>query len=697
MIYIIQLMNTSNAIVAYIDPGTGMTIAAASGGMLAIMAGFLGFFSLFFKRIFDFLKKNKKIVIILIIVIIAIGLGFYGYKYMKETKSNFQQRVVILGFDGLSPKIVESMMTKNELPNFAKLKEKGSYSQLNTTNPPQSPVAWAGFATGKNPGKNGVFDFITRNPQDYSLSLSLSKIAKGKALEIKKTKSFWHYTSEQGINNVIIGSPVTFPPDKIKGKMLSGMGVPDILGTEGTFSFYTSEPKTNNQTTGGKIFYLRKDSLMVSHLLGPKVAGVNNQLAQNSKVPFKVSLEKEKAVIEFQKNKFSLKEKQWSDWQSVSFKIGPFKKAKGILKFYLVSLEPEFKLYVSPINFDPRDPFFQITHPSSYSKQLAKKIGLYHTQGMPMDTWAVNENRLTEEPFLQQVNEVLAEKTAMLDFELNQFKNGVMFTYFESPDIIQHMFWRYTDPLHPLYEKDAAEEHKTKITDWYKKMDNILGKVMKKVSDDDLLIVLSDHGFDTFRRSVHLNSWLRKNGYLVLKNPQQTSGQELLQDINWKKTQAYSIGFGAIYINQQGREAQGIVKPGKETENLKQEISNKLKKWQDKNSQSVINQVYSQQEIFWGDYANQAPDLSVGFNIGYRASWQTALGAVPEDLIEDNLKKWSGSHLFDPKLIPGILFLNKPIQKTQPSILDIAPTILDFVGFEQKELTQLDFDGQSLF
>ncbi len=689
-------MNSNNAIVAYIDPGTGMTIVAAGGGVLAMMAGFLGFLSLFFKKIFDFLKKNKKIVIILIITITTVSLIFYGDKYMKQTKSNFKNKVIILGFDGLSPRIVESMMNKGELPNFAKLKENGSYSQLSTTNPPQSPVAWAGFATGKNPGKNGVFDFITRNPQDYSLSLSLSKIEKGKPLEIKKTKSFWHYTSEQGINNVIIGSPVTFPPDKIKGKMLSGMGVPDILGTEGTFSFYTTEPEANTPTTGGKIFYLTKSSKIESHLLGPKVTSFGNQPAKNSQVPLIISLKKGQATLEFQKQKLSLKPDQWSDWQEVEFKLGSFKKVKGILKFYLVSLEPELQLYVTPINFDPRDPFFNLSYPKNYSQQLVDQIGLFYTQGMPMDTWAVNEKRLTEEPFLIQVNEILAEKQKILDLELKQMKDGLLFVYFESPDIIQHMFWRYTDPQHPLYEPRAKQEYKNMITDWYIKMDQILGQVIKETSTDDLLIVISDHGMDTFRRSVHLNSWLRDNGYLKLNNSQKV-GKELLSDIDWTQTQAYSIGFGAIYINQQGREAQGIIKPGKETENLKQEISNKLKQWQDKNGQSVVNQVYPQQEIFWGDYAQQAPDLYVGFNIGYRASWQTALGAVPEDLIEDNLKKWSGSHLFDPQLIPGILFINKSTIKDQPSILDIAPTILDFVGFEQKELTQLDFDGQSLF
>jgi len=236
------------------------------------------------------------------------------------------------------------------------------------------------------------------------------------------------------------------------------------------------------------------------------------------------------------------------------------------------------------------------------------------------------------------------------------------------------------------------------IRAWYRKMDDILGSVMKRIDKDDMLIVLSDHGFDTFRRAAHINSWLRKNGYLELENNQAESGRELLLDIDWSHTKAYAIGFGAIYINQQGRERDGIVRPGRETELLKKEISMKLKEWRDeKYNQQVVSKVYSREEIFWGDYAGQTPDLYIGFNTGYRASWQTALGAAPKELIEDNLKKWSGSHLFDPNLIPGIIFSNKQIMKDNPSIYDIAPTVLKITGYDEGKVADCDLDGRPLF
>ncbi len=683
-------------IFAYIDPGTGFTIFTVGGGIIAFFFGCLGIFSLFFKRIFAFFKKNWKFIIVILLVIVA-GLIIRG-AFMTTNTSTFDKKMVILGFDGLDPRIIETMMDKGELPNFARLRQEGSYRHLDTANPSQSPVAWTAFSTGQNPGKNGIFDFIIRDPKTYGLNLSLSNVQGSKAKRVIKTKCFWQHISERKVPTVIISCPVTFPPDKVYGRMLSGMGVPDILGTEGTFTFYTTEPINKKKDIGGTVFGVRRSDVLQLDLIGPRVARGSNQ--ENIKVPFKVFLSKgeDKITIEHNNRKFELEQGQWSDWQEVSFKIDFFKKMKGIFKFYLVETRPEFKLYISPINFDPREPSFAISYPEDYTRELTENIGLFYTQGMPMDTWAVNEKRISEEPFLEQAREVFKEKQRMLDFELNRLENGVLFCYFESSDIIQHMFWRYTDKLHPLYEENASQEYKDIIRIWYMQMDDVLGKVLQKLGPEDTVLVLSDHGFDTFRRAVHVNSWLRKNKYLVLKDPGADSTSGLLQGIDWSKTRAYAIGFGAIYINQQGREAEGIVRPGEDSQVLKEEISARLTQWvDDKYASNVVNKVYKREEIFWGDYAVQSPDLYIGFNKGYRASWQTALGAVPKELIEDNLKKWSGSHLFDPKLIPGILFSNKKITRQDPSIYDITPTVLKTCGFDNSQMKELNLDGKPLF
>ncbi|MFC1807315.1 alkaline phosphatase family protein [Candidatus Omnitrophota bacterium] len=684
------------SLLGYIDPGTGFTIFSLGAWFIAFLLGSLGIFSIFFKKIFKFFKKYGRLIAVIITVLIALGLIIKGV-VMNKRGSAFDGKIIILGFDGLSPAILEPMMKDGKLPNFAKLQEQGSYRRLGTTNPSQSPVAWSGFATGKNPGKNGVFDFIVRDPNTYGLSLSLSNITGGKPKKVVKERSFWQYTSDEKIPTIILGHPVTFPPDKIYGKMLSGMGVTDILGTEGTFSFYTTESLGEEKDIGGKVFEIKRSPTMIINLIGPKKATAHKK-AKNIEVPVEVKLEKTGVTIKYQQEEFFLSKGQWSEWKEVKFNLGLFKNIRGIFKFYLIENEPEFKLYISPINFDPRDPYFQISYPSSYSKELAKEIGLFYTQGMPMDTWAVNEKRLSEEPFIQQMEEVLREKKAMLDFEMARFDHGLLFCYFESSDIVQHMFWRYTDPDHPLYEEGAPQKYKGLIKAWYEKMDSILGEAMNAISEDDTIIVISDHGFNTFRRAAHINSWLRKNGYQVLKDPSIEEGQELLQDILWSKTKAYSIGFGAIYINQKGREKYGIVNPGSETEKLKDDISQGLSEWIDeKNSRKIVHKVYSNEEIFWGQYANNAPDIYIGFNVGYRASWQSALGAAPKELVEDNLKKWSGSHLFDPALIPGIIVTNKKITKDDPSLYDITPTLLKIIGYSQEKIKENDFDGLPLF
>jgi predicted AlkP superfamily phosphohydrolase/phosphomutase len=223
-------------------------------------------------------------------------------------------------------------------------------------------------------------------------------------------------------------------------------------------------------------------------------------------------------------------------------------------------------------------------------------------------------------------------------------------------------------------------------------MDNILGWVMENISDNTTLIVLSDHGFGDFERVVHLNSWLRDNGFLYLKGSKKES-KEFFQDVDWSQTKAYALGFGGIYINQAGREASGIISPGEGVRRIKKEVIDKLSRWIDpKSGNLVVKKVYTKEEVFAGKHNQAAPDLYIGFNTGYRASWQTGLGAAPLDSIEDNLKAWRADHIFDPSLVDGVLFINRKINlHRKPKIIDMVPTILKLFDIEYNEL-----DGNSL-
>jgi predicted AlkP superfamily phosphohydrolase/phosphomutase len=369
----------------------------------------------------------------------------------------------------------------------------------------------------------------------------------------------------------------------------------------------------------------------------------------------------------------------------------------GILQFNLVALKPHLKLYASPICIDPRKPWFPISYPESYGKELASDLGLFSTRGMPFDTWALNEGRISEDAFADEADALYKERLALMKHELKRFDRGVFFCYFEYPDIIQHMYWRFIDREHPLYNTDAPPRLRGMIEDCYRRMDHIVGEGLDALREGDALIVLSDHGFTTFRRAAHIDSWLQQNGYLVLKQGAEEGGP-LFQDVDWSRTRAYALGFGAIYINTRGREPEGIVAPDETREALKREIAQKLKGWTDPlTGTPVLHTVYFNQDIFNGRYAAEAPDLYLGFNKGYRASWQTALGASPKVLLEDNLKDWSGDHLVDPQLVPGILFANRRVALAHPTLYDLAPTVLRFMGFDDTRLAAEDLDGKPLF
>ncbi|HUK14037.1 MAG TPA: alkaline phosphatase family protein [Thermoanaerobaculaceae bacterium] len=688
---------------AYIDPGSLYTV---SSGLAAIIAGIVSALTvvlLYFRRLGGFLKRRWRIVVPAVVVVgagVALLLaGGNGKDGTRMASNSPKKRLFIVALDGMSPEIVEPMMAAGKLPNFARLKQTGSYSRLGTTNPAESPVAWTTFATGRNPGKHGVYDFIRRNPSSYLPDLSLTRIEGNRSLPVRRTKAFWQYGREAGVPMEILACPVTFPPDEINGKMLSGMGAPDLLGTQGTFSFYTTEPETVTGDTGGEVHVVAPANPLDLELLGPQKQGLTGRIDRlRAAFSVKISDDRTFVTIKLQDREFVVGVGEWSEWEDVTFRAGPMSRMHGILRFNLVSLEPYFKLYASPICIDPRKPWFPISYPADFARELAHDLGLFSTRGMPFDTWALNEARLSEDAFITHATDLYEERVRLMEHELARFENGVFYVYFEYPDIIQHMYWRVRDPGSPTYEKNFPPRVAAMIDDCYEKMDAVVGLALAQLRAGDTLIVLSDHGFTDFRRVAHVDSWLRDHGYLVLRDGAD-EGEPLFANVDWSRTRAYALGFGGIYVNLRGREPQGIVEPGPDQEALRREIADGIRGWTDpKDGAAVLHAVYLNEQIFKGPEAAHAPDVYLGFSKGYGASWQTALGAAPRGpLVEDNLKKWSGTHLVDPPLVPGILFVNRPITKADPTLYDLAPTILRFIGLSDARLAAEDLDGKPLF
>src|SRR5581483_5933943 len=96
----------------------------------------------------------------------------------------------------------------------------------------------------------------------------------------------------------------------------------------------------------------------------------------------------------------------------------------------------------------------------------------------------------------------------------------------------------------------------------------------------------------------------------------------------------------------------------------------------------AIRRVYQAPKAYRGPYKDQAPDLIVGYERGYRVSWDAAIGRTTRDIFHDNTKAWSGDHCVDPSVVPGVLFCDRPIETENPRLLDIGPTVLDLFGVE---------------
>jgi len=618
----------------------------------------------------------------------------------SESESSYEtpKKLIVLAFDGMDPIIFKGLIRGGKLPNFEHLMKTGDFKPLATSVPPQSPVAWSNFITGMNPGGHGIFDFIHRDPDTMFPYLSTSEtlppaktinigewiipFSSGKVNLLRQGRAFWEYLSENGIPTTIVRVPANFPPVKTKARQISGMGTPDIQGTYGTFSFYTDEQtETYGEISGGKIFSIG----VVENKVKAKLPGPKNTFRKGnpqSSVDFTVFIDQENPVakIVIQDNQIILNEGEWSGWVNINFEIIPLlHSVSGIARFYLKEVRPHFKLYVTPININPASPALPISTPQDYSDELSEEIGLFYTQGIPEDTKALSEKVLDDGEFLKQTNIVLEEELRMLEYELNRFKSGLLFFYIGRADQLSHMFWRTMDPNHPAY--DPIGKHRYVIENSYIEMDMVLEKVLKRIDDDTTLIVLSDHGFAPFYRAFNLNSWLNNGGYVTLVDD---SIGGFFQNVDWAKTRAYGVGFNGLYLNLTGRERNGIVKSW-EREALLDEISKKLLDIRDpKTGHRVISKVYKVEDIYTGPYVKDAPDLIIGYNRGYRASWETVLGKFPKEILRDNTEKWSGDHLMEAELVPGILLSNKKIKSKHPALHDIAPTILAEFGIPKQ-------------
>ncbi len=667
---------------AYIGPGAGF----------AFLSSFFVFFLTFF--------------------LAAIALLSWPFRYvvrlLKKTptpKNALAQKVVVVGLDGLDPSLLKRLQAEGELPHFAKLEADGTFATLATTLPALSPVAWSTFQTGVHPGKHNIFDFLHRNPRTYLGELSSARIrssprslkigrlriplAKPDMALLRKSQPFWKILGDHGVFSIIQRVPITFPPERFKGISLSAMCVPDLLGTQGTFTYYTTRQGEPSTRTGGQSVNVTWQSDVIrTWIFGPQHPFRDPPKAL--KIPLLLRREQNGLILKIQGQHYRLSPRTYSPWIRIYFKAAGMK-IRGIVRFYLRATEPELSLYMTPIHLDPERPALPISHPAMYSLYLAKTQGSFATLGLAEDTWALNEGALDDESFIEQCNFIHAERESMFFNALKKMRKGLLVCVFDITDRIQHMFWRYHDPRHPARGISAHPTESDPVRDVYKRVDAMLGAIMELIADDTWLIVLSDHGFTSFRRGVNLNTWLYQNRYLCLKDGAQPG--QWFKGVDWDRTKAFALGLGGLFINQKGRERFGIVSPGAETHALKEELVRRLTHLKDdETGETAIAKVYDSAVHFSGPYRDNAPDLLIGYNHGYRASWESVTGEITDSVFSDNLRCWSGDHCVDPEKVPGVFLVNKKLHIRQAAMVDIAPTILTLFGIRPPDY----MDGKPL-
>jgi predicted AlkP superfamily phosphohydrolase/phosphomutase len=605
------------------------------------------------------------------------------------------RRLIVVGLDGFDPGLAQQFMEQGRMPNFEKLGKEGCFHPLGTTHPSISPVAWSSYATGVDASRHNIYDFLTRDPCNYmpvlsstdiralpkTLNLGLARVPFGKRTVYKllqKSQPFWKLLGARGIWSSIVRVPITFPPQPFEnGTLLAGMCVPDLQGTQGSFSFYSTKERKDKHI-GGQQYQVRlKGGRVQSKLTGPPGSD-----GHAMKCDFLAEFNPKSGRVTFHvgKDKATVGIREYTPWLTI-----PFANCTGIARFYVPSWEEEsVEIYVTPINIDPSSPAMPISHPFVYAIYLAKMMGPYATLGLAEDTWALNERLIDEEAFLQQSWLIYEERKQMLWDVISKTKKGFVTVVFDTTDRISHMFYRYLDQSHPANAGKDVEKWKYAIRDTYVKMDALLAEVREKTGDDPntILMVISDHGFCNFRRGVNLNTWLMNEGYLALAPGKETSG-DWFAHVDWGKTRAFTLGLTGIFVNRKGREAKGIVEPGPELEMLCQEIKRKLERLIDpKTGENVVKEAFLTRQIHTGPYADMAPEILVGYNRGFRNSWDCATGAVSKEVLTDNTKSWSGDHCVDPRLVPGVFWCNRKISVQDPNLLDIAPTALDLFGLE---------------
>jgi predicted AlkP superfamily phosphohydrolase/phosphomutase len=672
---------------------------------------------------------NRRVTAVILAVVLGAGVLACD---RGQSKSQYSQKLLILGFDGMDPDLLKQWIDAGRLPTFKKLTDRGGLYSLTTTHSPESPTSWASFATGVNAGKHNIYDFLVRDTSTYLPDLGMVHrepakflfdyipVAKPKITSIRGGTSFWITAGQAGVRTSVLTVPVTFPAEHVpNGELLSGLPLPDIRGTMGTFYYFAtdlSRYEEGNTEFGGVLKRLVIDNDVArTELVGPPNPVVRKQLLalrtkgpsssdaerrqiaeleqrEDVKIPLSVRWNRaaKTATVEIGGETIALEPGKMSKWIDLEFRVNFLVRVHGMAQLLLMNADNELQLYVSPVNWKPDNPPMAMSSPASLSGELFRQIGPYRTLGWAEATWPLNEGRMDEKTFMDDLYKAFDDRAQVILNRIDARKWDVLVGVIESTDRVQHMMWRLMDDKHPMYDAALAARFGGSIESIYRRADQFVAEVLEHLEPGTEVLIVSDHGFHSWRKSVNLNTWLVQQGYMVVRGQQPGEkklddlfgGGEFWENVDWSKTRAYAMGLGQVYFNLRGREAQGIVSPGAEAGQLADELSTRLLTMKDpQDGARIVRSVYKRDDVYSGEFIGNAAELQVGMEDGYRVSWQTTLGGSPQGIVYDNMKKWSGDHGgYDFATTAGVLVSSKPVAKADPSIMDIAPTVLKYFG-----------------
>lgn len=564
---------------------------------------------------------------------------------------------------------------------------------------------------------------------------------------VNQVESFWDYAARAGVPCVVLDAAQSFDAPTTSGaKVLHGLGLPDARNEIGQWSIYTTDPaqfsrEGKSTTTAGTVYRVDDEGGVIrAKVLGPKnfaleqellaekealvkeqEAGgggaelltkkseLDQRLAQVKKenlwAELSIHLEGEKARVALGGQEQTLAPGQWSGFYELTFELNWLVKVRAITRVKLIQLRPHFELLVNVLDIDPRDPpFWQpISSPHGFAAELASECGLYETYGWPTLTMPFKDQKIDAETLLEDVEFTERWRETLTQQRLVKDDWRCLMSVFSTTDRVQHMTYQYYDPAHPLYDATAAARQMTffgeriqlaqAIPAIYRQMDRIIGDVLAKLRPEDTLMVISDHGFHSFRRQVHVNNWLLEHGYLVLRPDFEKKYRDGLAFVDWTKTRAYALGLGFIYLNLEGREPAGIV-AREDARPLMEEIRAKLLEARDPDGGNrICKEVYILRDIHDGQHIGLEADLLPGFFPPYRVGWSLATGGLstvdadgvtkPGPICSDNDSNWSGDHVsMALSEVRGVFFSNKKVTIPPEGVraLQIAPSALALLG-----------------